>query len=232
MNAAHFDAGQSTVPATISESHFWNLSALRCSSSMKVARYIRVSRLDQNPELQADATLDLIQRRGWTLAETYVDQGVSGARTRRPQLTRLLTDARRRRFDMLVVYRSDRLFRSLRDMIATLDDLAAMGVGYVSVSEPFDTSTPSGKLLLHLVSALGEFERALLIERTKAGLQAAVRRGAKLGRPRVQVDLARAAGLRSEGRTFAEIAAELGVGVATLHRALAAETAAPARVTL
>lgn len=194
---------------------------------MKVARYIRVSRLDQNPELQADATLDLIQRRGWTLAETYVDHGVSGARVRRPQLNRLLADARRRRFDMLVVYRSDRLFRSLRDMIATLDDLAAMGVGYVSVSEPFDTSTPSGKLLLHLVSALGEFERSLLIERTKAGLQAAVRRGAKLGRPRVQVDVVRAAELRSEGRTFKEVAEELGVGVATLHRALATATTAP-----
>jgi DNA invertase Pin-like site-specific DNA recombinase len=189
---------------------------------MKVARYLRVSRLDQNPELQEDSTLDLIQRRGWTLADTYVDQGVSGSRAQRPELSRLLADAQRRRFDLLVVYRSDRLFRSLKHMISTLDDLAAMGVGFVSVSEPFDTSTPSGKLLLHLVSALGEFERSLLIERTRAGLQAAVRRGAKLGRPRVDVDVARAVELRADGKTFKQVADELGVGVATLHRVLKA----------
>jgi len=187
---------------------------------MRVARYLRVSRHDQNPQLQEDATDELIERRGWTLADTYVDHGVSGSRARRPELNRMLADAKRGKFELLVVYRSDRLFRSIKHMVTTLDDLAAMGVGFASVTEPFDTSTPSGKLLLHMVSAMAEFERSLLIERTKAGVQAAVRRGKKVGRPRVEVDVGRALVLRSEGKTYQEVAAELGVGVATLHRAL------------
>ena len=187
---------------------------------MRAVRYLRVSRVDQNPELQDDATNDLIRHRGWKLVDTYVDHGVSGSRDRRPELNRMLADAKRGRFDLVVVYRSDRLFRSIKHMVTTLDDLAAMNVGFVSTSEPFDTSTPSGRLLLHMVSAMAEFERAILIERTKAGLVAAASRGAKIGRPRARVDVERATVLRSEGRTFRQIADELGVGVATLHRAL------------
>jgi len=187
---------------------------------MRVVRYLRVSRLDQNVQLQQDATADLIERRGWQLADSYIDQGVSGARARRPELNRLLADAKRGRFELLVVYRSDRLFRSIKHMVTTLDDLTVMGVGFASVTEPFDTSTPSGKLLLHMVAAMAEFERSLLIERTKAGVEAAVRRGKKVGRPRVKVDVDRALELRAEGRTYVEVAAELGVGVATLHRAM------------
>jgi DNA invertase Pin-like site-specific DNA recombinase len=105
-------------------------------------------------------------------------------------------------------------------MVVTLDELAAMNVGFASVTEPFDTSTPSGKLLLHMVSAMAEFERSILIERTRAGVAAAIRRGAKVGRPRVRVDIDRAVGLRAKGKSMREVAEELGIGVATLHRAL------------
>jgi DNA invertase Pin-like site-specific DNA recombinase len=189
--------------------------------TVRAAAYHRVSRADQNPELQQDEVAELIERRGWALARSYTDEGVSGSRDRRPELDQLLADARRRKFDLLVVWRADRLFRSLRHMVVTLDELAALGVGFVSVTEPFDTSTPSGRLLLHLVSAMAEFERSILIERTKAGLAAAIRRGVKVGRPRVEFDVDRARALRVEGKTYRQVAAELGVGAATVHRALA-----------
>lgn len=185
-----------------------------------MARYIRVSRADQNPQLQADETLRLIENRGWTLNETYRDHGISGSTERRPELARLMADARKGAFKVLIVWRSDRLFRSLKNMVATIEELTALGVDFVSVTEPFDTSTPQGKLLLHLVSAFGEFERQILIERTRAGLDAARRRGARIGRPRVQVDLDRALKLRSAGKSLRETARLLGIGAATLHRAL------------
>jgi DNA invertase Pin-like site-specific DNA recombinase len=194
---------------------------LKSGAALRVAAYHRVSRSDQNPQLQQDEVADLVERRGWTLAKSYTDEGVSGSRDRRPELDRLLSDARRRRFDTLVVWRADRLFRSLRHMVTTLDELTALGVNFVSVTEPFDTTTPSGRLLLHLVSAMAEFEKSILVERTKAGLAAAIRRGAKVGRRRVRVDLERARELRVEGKTLRDVAKELGIGTATLYRALA-----------
>jgi DNA invertase Pin-like site-specific DNA recombinase len=188
----------------------------------RAARYLRVSRTDQRENLQADETEQLIARREWTLVETYVDHGVSGSRERRPGLDKLLADARKRRFDVLVVWRSDRLFRSLRHMVNTLAELDAIGVHFVSASEVFDTTTPQGKLLLHLVAAFSEFERQTLIERTRAGMAAAKRRGVRLGRPQVELDLTRARQLRQAGLSYRRIAEQLGVGLGTVHAALQA----------
>ncbi len=191
------------------------------ASPPKAARYLRVSRADQDPRLQADETEHLIERRGWECVDTFVDHGVSGSRSRRPELDRLLNEARLGRFQILVVYRSDRLFRSLRNMVATLDQLAALGVDFVSVTEPtLDSTTPQGRLVLHLTSAFAEFERSLLIERTRDGLAAARRRGSRIGRPRVHVDLQRALELRAQGKSLRSIARELGVGASTVARAL------------
>lgn len=187
---------------------------------VKVARYIRVSRSDQNPALQSDETQRLIDHRGWELTATYLDHGISGSKDTRPELVKMMAAARRGQFKILLVWRSDRLFRSLRHMIGTIEELAALGVDFCSVSEPFDSTTPSGRLLFHLVSAFGEFERGVLIERTKAGLDAARRRGVKIGRPRVDVDVDRALKLRATGKSLRETARLLGVGAATLHRAL------------
>jgi DNA invertase Pin-like site-specific DNA recombinase len=170
--------------------------------------------------MQADETGELIDRRGWQLVGTFEDHGVSGARDRRPELDRLLDAARRRRFDLLVVWRSDRLFRSLKHMINTLDELSALGIGFVSVSEPFDTTTPQGRLLLHLVSAFAEFERELIRERTRAGLAAARRRGTRLGRPPARVEVDRALAMRADGSSVRDIAGALGLSPSTVHRHL------------
>ena len=186
----------------------------------RAARYLRVSRSDQRPGLQADETGDLIDRRGWQLADTFLDQGVSGSKASRPELDRMMAAARRRTFDVLVVWRSDRLFRSLRHMVAALEELAALGIEYVSVTEPFDTTTPQGRLLIHLVSAFAEFERGILQERTRAGLAAAKRRGVRLGRPPAHIDIFKARMMRQQGKSLRTIARHMGVGASTLHRVL------------
>jgi DNA invertase Pin-like site-specific DNA recombinase len=189
---------------------------------LRVARYCRVSKLDQDPALQDHETAQLAAARGWIVVDTYVDHGISGAKERRPQLDRMLKDARKRRFDAILVWRSDRLFRSLRHMVETIEELSSLGIGFVSAREPFDTTTPTGKLMLHLVAAFGEFERSVLIERVRAGLAVARRKGKRLGRPRVHVDVDRARELRAEGLPLRAVARSIGCGVATLCRALEA----------
>jgi DNA invertase Pin-like site-specific DNA recombinase len=187
----------------------------------RAARYIRVSRIDQRPALQADETAELIDRRGWQLVDTFLDQGVSGAKASRPELDRMMAAARRGKFDVLVVWRSDRLFRSLHHMVAALAELTALGIAYLAVTEPFDTTTPQGRLLIHMVSAFAEFERGILQERTRAGLAAAKRRGVRLGRPPAHIDIFKAKAMRAQGKSLRAIGRHFGIGASTLHRLLA-----------
>ena len=150
---------------------------------MKAAIYARVSTLDQEPENQLQELRKYVEARGWT-GQEYVDRGVSGAKDSRPALDQLVKDAKRRRFDVLVCWRLDRLGRSLRHLILLLDDLQAIGVGFVSLAEGIDATTPAGRLQLHILGAIAEFERARIVERVKAGLARARAQGKTLGRPR------------------------------------------------
>jgi DNA invertase Pin-like site-specific DNA recombinase len=190
---------------------------------MRAATYLRVSRSDQSSKLQADETRELAQRRGWSLAMEFADEGISGSHGRRPGLQAMLAAARKRRFDVLVVYRSDRLFRSLRELVTTLDELHELGVAFVSVHESWDSTTANGRLLMQVIGAFAEFERNVLRERTRSGLEATRRRGTRLGRPRRHVDVAAARLLRSNGWSWDRIATKLGVGRATLLRTVQAE---------
>src|SRR5689334_24819668 len=150
---------------------------------MRAAIYARVSTFDQEPENQLAELRRYTIARDWTAAE-YVDRGVSGAKDRRPALDDLLRDARRRRFDVLVCWRLDRLGRSLKHLITLLEELQALGIAFVSLGEGIDATTPAGKLQMHIVGAIAEFERARIAERVKAGLQRAKAQGKRLGRPR------------------------------------------------
>ena len=150
---------------------------------MRAAIYARVSTFDQEPENQLAEIRRYIQARGWTGVE-YTDRGISGAKDKRPALDRLLIDARRRRFDVLVVWRLDRLGRHLRHLITLLEELQALGIAFVSLNEGIDATTPAGKLQMHILGAIAEFERARIAERVKAGLQRARAQGKCLGRPR------------------------------------------------
>lgn len=186
-----------------------------------VCRYLRVSRAEQREDLQDDETKAMIEKRGWSLGATYVDHGVSGSKDRRPGLDAMLADAKRGKWSAIVVWRSDRLFRSLRHMVNTLAELEALNIDFVSVTEVFDTTTPQGRLLLHLVSAFAEFERQTIIERVKAGMTAAKKRGKRIGRPGADLDLAKAHQMRSNGLSYRAIAEMLGVSVGRLHANLA-----------
>jgi len=151
---------------------------------MRAAIYARVSTFDQEPENQLAELRRYVEARGWTAVE-YVDRGVSGAKDRRPALDTLVAQATRRRFDVLVCWRLDRLGRNLKHLITLLEELHALGVAFVSLAEGIDATTPAGKLQMHILSAIAEFERARIQERVRAGLARAKAQGKRLGRPRV-----------------------------------------------
>ncbi len=184
--------------------------------------YARVSTTAQDPALQHDALAAAGCYRVWT-------DTASGALAARPALGDVL--ARLGPGDVLVVWRLDRLARSLRHLLQLIDELDGRGVGFRSLSESIDTTTATGRLVLHLFGALGEFERDLLRERTTAGLEAAAARGRRGGRPAVMTPakLAAARGLLAEGRTTREAAEAVGVSRATLYRALSANELADQR---
>ncbi len=184
---------------------------------MRAAIYARVSTLDQEPENQLAELRRYVEARGWT-GQEFVDHGVSGTKDRRPALDRLVADARRRKVDTVVVWRLDRLGRSLKHLVTLLDELQALGVGFVSLGEGIDLQTPAGRLQLHILAALSEFERARIAERVAAGLARARRNGQQLGRPRVDVSadaLASVAGLSTR-----QAALRLGVSASTIRRRL------------
>ena len=150
----------------------------------RAAIYARVSTLDQEPENQLDELRRYVQARGWTPTE-YVDHGISGAKEKRPALDALVKDATRRKVDVLVCWRLDRLGRNLKHLVTLLDELQALGVSFVSLNEGIDATTPAGRLQLHVLAALAEFERARIAERVRAGLARARKQGTRLGRPRL-----------------------------------------------
>src|SRR5713226_8401670 len=150
---------------------------------MRAAVYARVSTFDQEPENQLQELRRYVEARGWT-AQEYTDKGVSGAKDKRPALDELVRDAKRRKFDVLVCWRLDRLGRNLKHLITLLEDLQALGVAFVSLAEGIDATTPAGKLQMHILGAIAEFERERIRERVMAGLQRARSQGKRLGRPR------------------------------------------------
>src|SRR5688572_7059480 len=183
---------------------------------MRAAIYVRVSTVDQNPENQLGELRKYAAARDWKTQE-YCDAGISGAVDRRPALDMLVRDAKRRKFDVLVVWKMDRLGRSLKHLVTLLDELQSLGIAFVSLGEGIDATTPAGKLQMHILAAISEFERARIAERVKSGLARARANGQRLGRrPRriTHEDLERVTGLST--RKAAEV---LGVPSSVLHRA-------------
>ena len=187
----------------------------------RVALYARTSTArDQNPRMQIDELRQVAQQRGWSIVGEYVDKGISGSKDRRPELDRLMSDIMRGQVDVVCVYRFDRFARSVKHLVTALEEFRARGIDFVSVHDGIDTSTPAGRFTFHVIAAVAELEREIIRERVRSGLQAARRRGEKLGRPRARIDIAAALSMRHQGMSYRKIAAKLKVGVATLHRAL------------
>src|SRR5213594_3682248 len=184
---------------------------------MRVGIYARVSTLgEQYPENQLIELRRYCEARGWTVFREYVDRGVSGAKERRPALDELLKDAKRKRFDVLVCWRLDRLGRNLRHLVTLIEDLQALGIAFVSLGEGIDCTTPAGKLQLHILAALAEFERGRIRERVLAGLKRARMQGRRLGRPRAAIPIDRVR--KVSGLSVDDAALHLGVSRSTLKR--------------
>jgi len=188
---------------------------------LRVALYARVSTSNghQDPEMQLRELRDHAERRGWQIAAEYVDHGISGSKESRPALNRLLSDALRRMFDAVLVWKIDRWGRSLKHLVTSLADLDAYGIAFVSLRDNLDLSTPSGRLMMQLLGAMAEFERALIQERVRAGLRNARCKGKRLGRPRVYANADKIAALRASGASWGEVCCTFNLSKGVAQRA-------------
>src|SRR5690348_15604364 len=190
------------------------------TNASRVAIYARVSTLNhgQDAGLQTRELGQFAEARRWTIAGEYVDAGVSGTKDSRPELNRLMADAHKRRFDVVLVWKLDRFRRSLRHLVNALAEFESLGIAFVSLSDNLDLSTASGRLMFNIIGAMAEFERELIRERVKAGMKNARAKGTRIGRPRVVADAARIAALRASGLSWSAIETELGISVRTARR--------------
>jgi len=194
---------------------------------MRVALYCRVSTTGkgQDTEVQARELRDFAARRGFVVVQEFTDNGISGAKESRPALDEMLKAAKRRRFEAILVWKLDRIGRSLKHLVNLLAELEAVGVLLVSFSDNIDLSTPQGRLMFQIIGAMAEFERSLICERVKAGIAHRKAQGKKFGgRTAKALDMAEVARLRQAGASMSEIAKALNVSAGTIHSRLTAST--------
>jgi DNA invertase Pin-like site-specific DNA recombinase len=191
------------------------------SKPLRVALYARVSTDAQTTDNQLAELRAVAERAGWTIAEEYIDHGISGAKGRdqRPAFGRLCKAAMRREIDLIAAWSVDRLGRSLQDLVGFLADLQAANVHLYLHQQGLDTTTPAGKAMFQMCGVFAEFERAMIRERVQAGLGRAKAQGKTLGRPKVAADVeAQVRALRAEGIGIKAVARQLGIGVSTVQR--------------
>ncbi|MBZ5677120.1 MAG: recombinase family protein [Acidobacteriia bacterium] len=191
---------------------------------MRAAIYCRVSTSDQNCELQLRELREYVARRGWEIAGEYIDAGFSGSKASRPELDRLMKAARLRRMDTVIVWKLDRWGRSLAHTVQSIQELSSLGIRWIAITQNIDTDerNPMAQLLMHLMGAFAEFEKTLLIDRTRAGLRAARARGVTIGRPRLVFDRSQLIQLRNEAKlSWRAIGERLGISSVTAMNAYA-----------
>jgi len=190
---------------------------------MRIAIYARVSTKDQSCDLQLRDLRAYGKARGCEAVREYIDVGQSGAKDSRPELNKLMDDARKRRFDAIVVWRFDRFARSTKHLLLALEEFRFLGVQFISYQENIDTSSALGQALFTIVSAVAQLERDLIRERVSAGIRNARANGKKLGRPRSVVDGQGILKLKAQGLSLRQVAAKLGVGYGTVRERLKAQ---------
>jgi len=181
------------------------------NSTPRVALYARVSTTDQSTDSQLLDLRRYVRERGWDVFKEYVDEGISGTKDSRPALNELMNDAKKRRFDVVLVWRFDRFARSTKHLILALEEFKNLGIDFVSYQENIDTSSPLGSAIFTIISAVAQLERDIIAERVKAGLRRARANGRKLGRPRVEVDPAQIQKMRSRGLSLRAIGKQIGI---------------------
>jgi DNA invertase Pin-like site-specific DNA recombinase len=184
---------------------------------MRVALYCRVSTKDQSCDLQVRDLRTYCAARKFTIFREYIDAGESGAKDSRPQLNELMADARKRKFDSVIVWRFDRFARSTKHLLLALEEFRSLGIQFISYQENIDTSSPLGQALFTIVSAVAQLERDLIRERVNAGIRNARACGKQLGRPRRIVDRDELSRLQAGGVSLRAIAKKLGIGYGTVR---------------
>jgi DNA invertase Pin-like site-specific DNA recombinase len=184
----------------------------------RAALYCRVSTVDQHPETQLSELRQFAANKGFQVVGEYTDLGYSGARARRPELDRMMDDARRHKFDVLLVWACDRLARSTKHLLQTIDELNGMGIQFLSQREAIDTEGPLGRAIIVIVSAMAELERCIIVERVKAGMRRARLEGRQIGRARLDVNREQIIRDRRSGMSLTQVAKKHGVSRASVCR--------------
>jgi DNA invertase Pin-like site-specific DNA recombinase len=196
--------------------------AVAMQKTKRVGLYVRVSTAGQNTKAQQTELKAYAKNRGWTVTRVYADQ-ISGAEHNRPALQELMADCKRRKVDVVLVWKFDRFARSLRHLVTALEEFRRLQIDFVSATEGVDTTVPSGELVFQIFGAIAQFERALISERVKAGIAEARRNGRQLGRPAIKklsdAEIAKIRAARRKGVTLRKLATQLGASLWAVHQA-------------
>ena len=184
----------------------------------KVGVYVRVSTKDQDVELQLVELRKYVADRGWAIYKEYVDIGQSGAKDSRPQLNQLMLDAKRRRFNIVAVWKFDRFARSVRHLVNSLYEFKELNIDFISLTEGVDTSTSTGRAMFGIIGVMAELERDLIRERVQAGMKRAKARGRAIGRPKTHLNLDEVKRLWIQGHNVSQISKILNVSRASIYR--------------
>ena len=189
----------------------------------RAALYLRVSTVDQHPETQVYDLRQMAVQRGYEIVKEYTDR-ISGVKARRPALDEMMRDARRGRFDVVLVWACDRIARSVRHFLEVLDEFNRFGIEFVSFRESIDTAGPLGRAVVVIIGAIAELERNLIVERVRAGMRRARLEGRHIGRPAIDLDREAIVRDRRHGDSLGTIARNHGVSRTTVHRVLNGHT--------
>jgi len=195
----------------------------------RASLYMRVSSIDQHPETQLHDLRQLASQRGFEIVQEYTDR-ISGAKARRPGLDQMMSDARRGRFDVVLVWASDRIARSVKHFLDVLDELNRLGIEYVSFREQIDTGGPLGRAVVVIIGAIAELERSLIVERVRSGMRRAKLEGRHIGRKPLELDRVAICQDRRLGKSLGQIAKIHGISRATVHKVVHSEIPAESNV--
>jgi DNA invertase Pin-like site-specific DNA recombinase len=185
----------------------------------RAALYMRVSTLDQHPETQLYDLHEMAKQRGYEIVEEYTDM-ISSTKARRPGLDAMMRDGRRGQFDVVLVWASDRIARSVRHFLELLDELNRLNIEFVSFRESIDTGGPLGRAVVVIIGAIAELERSLIVERVRAGMRRAKLEGRHIGRKALVLDRAAIHRDRQQGHSLGQLAKSYLVSRTTIHRVL------------
>jgi len=186
----------------------------------RIAVYVRVSTKDQSVGMQLNDLERYSRERELSVFKAYKDNGVSGTNETRPALNDLMNDAKKRKFDMVLVWRFDRFARSTKHLVTALYEFRNLGIDFVSYQENIDTSSPLGEAIFTIISAMSKLERDIIAERVKGGLRKAKANGKRLGRPKSDVDTDKVIEYRKQNKSIRQIAKELGLSNNLVYRTL------------